>query len=225
MRLSHLMQLDELEDRHAKDGQFFPGLMMRVVDGDSLNEIAKEWFGNGSVLREWIKREDDREIAYQEAIERKNEMRSEELKDRTAAAAFATVQDAQSSSGEWLDVAMWPKGLLAAADSVEFGPNGTPYKIKMDAGKAADRLGKMLGLDKTGQTNVSFSMSLVGVLSEMPPAPRRVRQDVEDAELIEQKAIAPESVEADPPSASVSATRELPPERTPGRMVSSLGPI
>ena len=95
----------------------------------------------------------------------------------------------------------------------------------MDAGRHGDRLAKMLGMDKTGQTNVSFSMSLVGVLSEMPPAPRRVRQDVEDAELVEQKAIAPESVETDglqesgPPPDSASTTRELPPMAAPGPVV------
>ena len=163
MRLSHLMQLDRFEDEHNVDPQFFPGIILRVVDGESMNQIAKDWICNGSVLREWIRREPEREIEYQEALERKNELRTEELKDRTAQAAFSTIQDARNGSGtEWLQVDQCPPGLLAAADSVEFGADGTPYKIKMDAGRHGDRLAKMLGMDKTGQTNVSFSMSLVG---------------------------------------------------------------
>ena len=219
MRLSHLAQLDFLEDQLAEPA-WWPGVLMRVVDGETLNEIAKNYGCNGSVLREWMKREDDREVAYQEAIERKAEMRREELQDRTARAAFATVQDAQSSSGEWLEVQMWPSGVLAAADDVEFGPDGRPYKIKMNSGKAGDRLARMLGMDRTGQTQVNLSMSLVGVLSEMPPAARREirKHDVSDADVVPAKVL----TEADAPESAVAVTpaaRSSLAVGTPGRSV------
>lgn len=184
---------------------------MRVVDGESMNEIARDYGCNGSVLREWIKREDDREVAYQEALERKREMAQEELLDRTRKAAFADVQQARNGSGtDWLEVDQWPAGLVAAADDVEFGPDGRPYKIKMNSGKAGDRLARMLGMDKSGQTNVNLSMSLVGVLSEMPPAARREirKHDVSDADVVPAKVLteadAPESAVTVKPAASSS---------------------
>lgn len=185
MKLSHLQQLQEFEDRSNGDPQWWPAIIIQIVEGDSLKEIAARYACLGVVLREWIKRDDDREQEYQEALERKREMRAEELMDRTAAAAFASVQDAQTGSGGWLDVAQWPKGLLAAADTVEFGPDGSPYKIKMDAGKHGDRLARMLGMDRSGQGQVNLSLSLVGVLSEMPAAAKRLKStDVSEAQII-----------------------------------------
>ena len=162
MRLSHLQQLQELQNRSDGDSKWWPAVLIRIVDGEPLNAIARDYACLGVVLREWIRREDDREEQYQEALERKREMRSETLMDRTAAGAFASVADAQTGSGGWLEVSQWPPGLLAACDSVEFGPDGTPYKIRMDAGKHADRLARLMGLDKSQQTNINV-MSLVGV--------------------------------------------------------------
>ena len=191
MRLSHLMQLQELEDRSEGDPNWWRGVLLRVMDGEGLKEIAAGYCCLGVVLREWIARDSEREDAYQEALERKKEMRVEELLDRTAAAAMANVQDAQTGSGEWLDVQMWPRGLLAAADQVEFGPDGRPYKIKMDAGRHGDRLAKMLGLDKSQQVNVGIT-SLVNVLSDMPAGAIRQRpgaQAVEDALVVEPKVL------------------------------------
>jgi hypothetical protein len=218
MRLSHLQQLQYFEDRAEKEPDFWPGILLQTVSGESLKEIAAEWLCLGVVLREWIKRDDDREQAYQEALERKREMHSEALLDRTAAAAFASVQDAQTGSGDWLDVQMWPKGLLAAADTVEFGPDGRPYKIKMDAGKHGDRLARMLGMDKTGQTNVNLSMSLIGVLSEMPAAAKRALKthDVSDAEEVAPKLVTDAPELAEP---ATTAARSSLAVQTPGRSV------
>jgi len=191
LRLSHLMQLQSLEDRSDGDPNWWPGVLLRVMDGESLKEVAGAYGCLGVVLREWIRREDVREEAYQDALDKKREMRGEELMDRTAAAAMASVQDAQTGSGDWLDVQMWPRGLLAAADQVEFGADGRPYKIKMDAGKHADRLAKLLGLDKSQQVNIGIT-SLVNVLSEMPAGAIRQRpgaEQIEDAEVVPAKRI------------------------------------
>lgn len=189
MRLSHLMQMDEFEKESTKDANWWPSVLLRVMEGDSLAEIAGKLLCNGAALRQWIKLEDWREDEYLETLERRREMLGEELLGRTARAAMATVQDAQSGSGEWLEVGMWPKGLLAAADSVEFGSDGRPFKIKMDAGKHADRLGRLLGLDKPVAVNVGIT-SLVNVLSGMPAgAPRMRPGQVEDAEVIPAKRI------------------------------------
>ena len=178
------MQMDALEERAAGDPAWWTGVLMRVMDGESLREIGNDYGCMGVVMRQWIKLEDSREEAYQDALEKKKEMFGEALLDRTAAAAMANVQDAQSGSGDWLDVQMWPKGLLAAADAVEFGPDGRPYKIKMDAGKHADRLGRLLGLDKPATVNVGIT-SLVNVLSGMPAgAPRMRPGEIEDAEVV-----------------------------------------
>ena len=179
MRLSHLEQLQYFEDTAEGHPEWYPATLIRVMDGESLNSIAQGYACFGVVLREWIKRDDDREAAYQEALEKKREMFAEALLDRTASAALATIQDAQTASGDWQDVALWSGPMLAAADAAEFGPDGRPYKIKMDAGKHADRLGRMLGMDKSGQTNVNV-VSLVNILTRLPKA-GQINGDVEDA--------------------------------------------
>ena len=189
MRLSHITQLQWLEENAEKNPAWYPATLIRVVAGESINVIAEEYTCYGVVLREWIKRDDDRETAYQEALERKREMAGEELFDSTLAATRASIQDARNGSGtDWLEVDQWPKGLLAAADTMEFGSDGRLFKIKADVGRSKDRLGRMLGLDKTEQ-NVNLSVSLVGVLSSMPPGNIRQRpgaQAVEDATYLKE---------------------------------------
>jgi hypothetical protein len=182
VRLSHLEQLQYFQDTADGHKDWWPGVLIRVMDGESLKSIAENYACFGVVLREWIKRDDDRETAYQEALEKKREMAGEELLDSTIAAARANVQDARNGSGtDWLEVDQWPKGLLAAADTVEFGSDGRPFKIKADVGKSKDRLARMLGLEKSEQ-NVNLSVSLVSVLSGMPAGAIRQRPGaVEDA--------------------------------------------
>lgn len=237
MRLSHLMQMDAFEKESTSDKNWWPSVLLRVMDGETLAEIAGKLLCNGSALRQWIKLEDWREEEYLDTLERRREMLGEELLGRTARAAMATVQDAQSASGEWLDVAVWPKGLLAAADSVEFGADGRPYKIKMAAGKHADRLGRLLGLDKPATVNVGIT-SLVNVLSGMPAgAPRMRPGQVEDAEVVEPKRIESkhsESVaqtgseqvadagETARPATSAGDPPPLPLDRSPRRSVNQL---
>lgn len=186
-----------------------------------MSEIAEGYACLGVVLREWIRREDDREAAYQDALDRKREMRTEALMDRTAAAAFSTVQDAQTSSGDWLEVAMWPKGLLAAASDVEFGPDGRPYKIKMDSGKHQDRLSKMLGLDKSQQTTLNIA-SLVNVLSEMPNGAPRIKpgaQGIEDATYVAPAVVAAPKADAPETAAAATPAGTLLPGKSPGLSV------
>lgn len=198
MRLSHLDQLEYFQDLVDKRPEWYPATLIRVMDGESLKDIAHEYACHGVVLREFIKRDDDRESAYQEALEKKREMAGEELLDSTIAAARTSIQDAQSSSGEWLDVAMWPKGLLAAADQAEFGADGRVYKIKADVGKSKDRLARMLGMEKTEQ-NVNLSVSLVSVLSGMPAGAIRQRpgaQAVEDAAYVAPAQVAQKETDA-----------------------------
>jgi hypothetical protein len=166
---------------------------MRVMGGKSLREIAQSYNCNYSPLREFIREDDERESAYQEVLEKKKQDHSEELIDRTARAAFATVQDALTGDGGTLDIAQWPTPLLAACDTAEFGPTGQIYKIKMDAGKHQDRLGRMLGMDKSGQTNLNIA-SLVNVLAEMPAGAIRQRpgaQPIEDATYVKPELPAP----------------------------------
>lgn len=216
VRLSHLEQLQFFEDLADGEPNWWPGVLIRVMDGESLKDIAADHACFGVVLREWIKREDDREAAYQDSLEKKREMCGEELLDTTISAARSTLQDAQTSSGDWLEVGLWPKGLLAAAESVEFSPDGRPYKIKMESGKARERLAKMLGMEKTEQ-NVNLSVSLVSVLSGMPAGAPRLRPGaVEDAkyvepEKIEKVADAGEAVQAATPTGTLLL--DTPPRR------------
>ena len=156
------------------DRTFTFELWSRVVNGDGIEEIARDVGVRVDVLRKWIREDEVRNMEYAEAREMRDELRAERLKDRTAAGAFATVQDALTASGEWLDVNLWPSGLLAACDQVEFSPEGKPYKIKMNTTGHADRLARMLGLDQTGKTEVNIQ-GLVGVLSGMPAGAPRVR--------------------------------------------------
>ena len=176
MRLKTLLEeLKFFDDLTLKEPDWFQVFLIRILNGDSLTDMALEHMCFPGSLREWIRRDDERETAYQDTLEKQREMRSQALMDRTAAAAFATVQDARNGSGtEWLEIDQWPKGLLAAADKVEFSEQGKPFKISMEAGKHADRLSRMLGMDKTGQTSVNIT-SLVSVLSEMPPGAIRQR--------------------------------------------------
>ena len=190
MRLSHLEELQYFEDKAEELPRWYADTLIRVMDGESLKDIAEGYACHGVVLLEWIRRDPNRLEAYEEALEKKREMIAEELVSRTARAAFATVQDAQNASGEWLEIQSWPKGLLAAADSAEFGPDGRVFKIKMDAGKAADRLAKLMGMDKSQQPQVNLSMSLIGLLSDMPAAPRRLKPgEVAEAEVVPPKQI------------------------------------
>lgn len=187
-----LSQLKYFEGIHDGEKEWFPKVIMRVGMGESLKSIAEELNCYPQVLREFIHNDDDREAAYLEALERKREMAGEELFDSTLAASRATVHDAQTSSGEWLEMGLWPKGLLAAADTMEFGADGRLYKLKADVSKSKDRLARMLGLDKNEQ-NVNLSVSLVSVLSGMPAGAIRQRpgaQAVEDATYSEPKQVA-----------------------------------
>lgn len=185
-----LDQLDYFRDLHTGDKEWFPLVLLRVANGESLNDIAEKLMCHGTVLREFVRRNDDLEAEYQSVLEKKKEMFSEALLNRTASAALATIQDAQTASGDWQDISLWSKPMLAAADAAEFGPDGRPYKIKMDAGKHADRLGRMLGMDKTGQTNVNV-VSLVNILTRLPKA-GQIKGDVEDATSADPKQIASE---------------------------------
>jgi hypothetical protein len=177
-----LDQYDYFRDLNAGDKRWFPELLLRVMNGEQLRKIAEDLQCHGTVLREFIRRDDDLETEYQAVLEKKREMAGEELLDSTIAAARANVQDARNGSGtDWLEVDQWPKGLLAAADTVEFGSDGRPFKIKADVGKSKDRLARMLGLEKS-EANVNLSVSLVSVLSGMPAGAIRQRPGaVEDA--------------------------------------------
>ena len=94
-------------------------------------------------------------------------------------------------------------------------------------------MARMLGMDKTGQTQVNFSMSLVGLLSEMPPAARRavIRHDVSDAEVVGGAALTEKKVDvvevAEVAEAPEDALAERPagvspPKSPPGRSVQGL---
>ena len=163
------IQLEELDRMHKLDPKWWDLVLARIGQGESTWTLAEENHYFPSVFRYWIRSNDEREAAYQRALEERKETWIESLQVRAARGASATILDAKTASGEWLDVNLWPKGLLAACESVEFGPDGTPYKIRMDSGKHAERLAKYVGLDKQEGTSVNV-YSLVGILSEMPKA-------------------------------------------------------
>ncbi len=190
MKISHRVQLKELDERFAKEPEWWDGCLIRVAMGESLWDIAADYIYIGSVLRHWVKANDARESAYIDAVERRKEGWTDKLQTRTARAAFATVDQALTGDGGALEISQWSPALLAACDTAEFGPHGQIYKVKMDSGKALDRLGKYVGLDKSGEANINI-YSLVGILSglpkagveALPDAPKQIT-DVEDAVLV-----------------------------------------
>lgn len=206
-----LDQLAYFRDLHLKQPGWYSELLMRVMSGEGLKEIAAKYACHYSPLREFIREDDDRESEYQSVIEKKREMAGEELLDSTIAAARTSVQDARNGDGtDWLEVDHWPKGLLAAADTVEFSSDGRPFKIKADVGKSKDRLARMLGLEKS-EANVNLSVSLVSVLSGMPAGAIRQRpgpQAVEDAtysapKQVEKETDAGEAADTPPPAGNL----------------------
>lgn len=215
MKISHRLQLDELNARHAAEPEWWEGCLIRVSDGESLWDIAADYIYIGSVLRHWVKADDKRETDYIDAVERRKEGWTDKLQTRTAKAAFATVDQALTGDGGALEISQWSPALLAACDTAEFGPNGQIYKVKMDSGKALDRLGKYVGLDKSSEVNVNV-YSLVGILTSLPKAGVERQIEAEDAVLV---ADAGESV----PSAS--STGNLLPVSSPRQAVPSYEPI
>lgn len=180
-------QTADIESRHRSDPKWWEGCLIRIADGDSIFDLCRDVVGyRKSVFRDWIRADPARETAYLEAIDNRKEGWIEQLQSRAARAAFANVQDALTGSGDALEIAQWPAGLVSACDTAEFGPTGQIYKVKMDTGRAAERLSRYLGLDKAGEVNVNV-YSLVGILSGLPkagveslPAPK----DVEDAVIV-----------------------------------------
>ncbi len=190
MKISHQIQLKELDERFAKEPEWWEGCLIRIEAGDCIWDIAQEYLYHRSVMRNWIRADDKRETAYIDAMERRKEGWIEKLHSNTAKAAFASVQDALTGDGGALEISQWPAGLVAACDTAEFGPNGQLYKVKMDAGKASDRLARYMGIDKSAEVNVNV-YSLVGILSGLPKAgvealPSEPKQvEAEDAVYVE----------------------------------------
>lgn len=213
MKISHRLQLDELNARHAAEPEWWEGCLIRIEAGDCIWDIAQEYLYHRSVLRNWIRADEKRETAYIDAMDRRKEGWIEQLQTRTARAAFASVDQALTGDGGALEIGQWPPALLAACDTAEFGPNGQIYKVKMDAGKASERLAKYVGLDKAGDVNVNV-YSLVGILQGLPKAGVEKQIEAEDAILVSD---AGESAQAATPAGNllpVSSPRQAVPERT-----------
>ena len=80
--------LDELKyfrGLHSKQEGWYSELLMRVLSGKSLREIAASYNCNYSPLREFIREDDERESAYQEVLEKKKQDHADELLDRVLA--------------------------------------------------------------------------------------------------------------------------------------------
>jgi len=183
LKKNHLLQLEELSLRHAKEPEWWQGCLIRISGGESLWDLCDEYCYFRSVFRHWIRADDKRETAYLDAMDQRKEGWIEKLQTRTANAAFATVQDALTGDGGALEISQWRQGLLSACDTAEFGPNGQIYKVKMDTGKAQERLARYVGLDKSNDLNVNV-YSLVGILSGLPKAGVEKQIEAQDAVLV-----------------------------------------
>lgn len=127
------LQIGEMNALCADEG-WFPGLMARVSDGESLYDLARERLWSYGVLRNWIASDESREAALIEA----EKYRSQRVEGEVYKVALASVPISESSKMKALDMLRRP---AASGLTINGGAGGVNINVAFVAARDGKELG------------------------------------------------------------------------------------
>lgn len=150
-----LSEQDKLNIIFDNEEKFMGLIYEGIVNGGALTQICEEWGVPYSKVMLWIRRSDDRQEMYTDALKDRNEWTREMLLSELRKIALVDIRRLFDEMGSVKEPKDWPKDVSAVIESFdvvdryskEGDLSGRTYKVKLwNKQKAIELLGKNMDM-------------------------------------------------------------------------------